>query len=690
MTSSSTLRLGAAAPTRGETTSAPIRRQRSNRQRAAIAAVLAAAAWLLPLTAHALRVDWLVLVVAWVGIAASLRAGRLLVDRLVLAGILLAGFLIVAGLLFSVWPWGLEPVPVGGFTLSVLALAAVIGGRRPQLPKRLVPTDAMIVGSGLLSWYYLNAPTTGKDFVHRLPYIASREDVFNHYTLFDAIHRVGGYAFLNPGAIKPYMSPGLWNPTAMEFYPPGMHYLFAVFDVFLRSDTDPGAPFGEYDRFIAYNAADLALLAAVVVWAARWIGGPGLAGWRRGFCCAVVGGLAAVGQLTTLFWQGFAAHAAGLTVLAVGVAVCSRPPRSVREQVLLLAAVVISSAFVYNLTAVMVSGMAAIAVAVYWRRIRELRWFAPLIGGSAICVALVPYVAQTFAGFSASAKFLMWGSAVDFSRVLLVAFVLAAGSAIVTRNGRRSPAWRAACASVVWCCALTVAMCCYAYIEVGGTTYYCEKLAEGVWVVSLACFGAVGLLLKPGPGLGSAGRLGRGASNLAAGVLTTGAGAVLTGVIPLASARMTDWIPQQDVTWGSAWRAGFISSDLSGPLTAIARHRILADGVPTIILFADWGQSNWRVSMFDAALNHDRGLITDRAIDGISRSDGLATMKLPKAGTPVPAKDESSLANLEDCIERSHVTLRIIVWNRDVADYLKVFGVANPRLGLRVVQLKDH
>src|SRR5437016_1943392 len=137
------------------------------RRRRGIAGItaLAAAAWLLPLAAHALRVDWLILIVAWIGIAALLRAGRLLVDRLVLAGILLAGFLIAAGLLFSVWPWGLEPVPVGGVTLSVVVLGGVVGGRRPRLPKRLVPTDALIVGAGALSWHYLSGPTAGKSFV---------------------------------------------------------------------------------------------------------------------------------------------------------------------------------------------------------------------------------------------------------------------------------------------------------------------------------------------------------------------------------------------------------------------------------------------------------------------------------------------------------------------------------------------
>jgi hypothetical protein len=105
------------------------------------------------------------------------------------------------------------------------------------------------------------------------------------------------------------------------------------------------------------------------------------------------------------------------------------------------------------------------------------------------------------------------------------------------------------------------------------------------------------------------------------------------------------------------------------------------------VVFDDWGQTNWRVSMFNAALNHDRGIITDRAIDAIMNSNGLGTLKLPETGNPIPAKDESSLTNLEALIKSSHVPLRIVVSNRDVADYLRAFGAADPGLKLKVVQL---
>ena len=93
--------------------------------------------------------------------------------------------------------------------------------------------------------------------------------------------------------------------------------------------------------------------------------------------------------------------------------------------------------------------------------------------------------------------------------------------------------------------------------------------------------------------------------------------------------------------------------------------------------------------MFVAALNHDRGLITDVGIDMIAGSDGLATMKLPKPGQKMADKNAASLANLENIVRQSTVPLRIVVWNRDVADYMKGFATDHPNYGLNVVWLKN-
>src|SRR5690348_15203265 len=72
------------------------------------------AAWVVPLLCQLLRVDWLLPPVL-LGVTASLLRGtRFLLDRLVLSFALLFGTACAAGLLISVWPWHMQPVPVAG------------------------------------------------------------------------------------------------------------------------------------------------------------------------------------------------------------------------------------------------------------------------------------------------------------------------------------------------------------------------------------------------------------------------------------------------------------------------------------------------------------------------------------------------------------------------------------------------
>src|SRR5262249_59721947 len=112
-----------------------------------------------PLLADLVGLDVVMLIVLLVGTASLLRAGRTLLDRLVLATGVLAGVLIAAGLLFSVWPWGLAPVPVAGSALTVLVLAGVVLRRRPSLPPRVTGSDVVLLGGGLLAGLVAAAPT---------------------------------------------------------------------------------------------------------------------------------------------------------------------------------------------------------------------------------------------------------------------------------------------------------------------------------------------------------------------------------------------------------------------------------------------------------------------------------------------------------------------------------------------------
>ena len=90
-----------------------------------------ALAWLLPLATHLIHADALLLVAVVAGLASLQRGTAGTVDRVVVSLAQLFPALCVAGLLFSVWPWHLHPVAVGGFALTVLVLLSLLTGRLP-------------------------------------------------------------------------------------------------------------------------------------------------------------------------------------------------------------------------------------------------------------------------------------------------------------------------------------------------------------------------------------------------------------------------------------------------------------------------------------------------------------------------------------------------------------------------------
>ncbi|MBM0274586.1 hypothetical protein [Micromonospora tarensis] len=98
------------------------------------------ACWVVPVAATAVHAAWLLPPVVLLGTASLLRSGRSLLDRMMLALALLAGLTCAVGLLFTVWPWGLHPVPVTGLALTVLTVAAVLSRRAPRLPRPAGPT----------------------------------------------------------------------------------------------------------------------------------------------------------------------------------------------------------------------------------------------------------------------------------------------------------------------------------------------------------------------------------------------------------------------------------------------------------------------------------------------------------------------------------------------------------------------
>ncbi|MBC3841254.1 hypothetical protein GXW82_15925 [Streptacidiphilus sp. 4-A2] len=383
-----------------------------------------AGAWLLPLLLDAVRLDVLLLPVLLLAVAAVIRVGGGLLDRLVVSGLLVSGALLVAGLPASVWPWRLDPVPVSGLLLSGIAAAAWAARRRPRLPWRVRGTDPLILGVGALVWHYVHRPVAGKPLADRFGYIMTVEDRVTHFSLFDTIHRVGGYAFLHQSAA----AASVQSPT-QSAYPQGSHFLLAWIDVFVRSDTALGSPAEAFSRYFTYILLGYAVLCALVVWAARWVGGPRLSGWQAALVCSVVAALLLKGPLALMIVQGFDSEEIGLVFLAVSMALLIRPAMGLAEYALTACAGLVTVAYVYNLYAVFVVIALLAGLLVQHRRHRGRRLLLGSALAAGVAVAVLPSVLSVLGPLDSGQQ------AASFGAVLPLDLGLVAGLGAVALLG---------------------------------------------------------------------------------------------------------------------------------------------------------------------------------------------------------------------------------------------------------------
>ncbi len=177
-------------------------------------------AGLVPAACHLLRADWVVPPLILVATASLLRGGQTLLDRLMLALMLLLGTACAAGLLLSVWPWGLDPPAVGGLALAVLVVIGTVLNRTPRLP-RPRPADALPVLAALGGFAYPGASYLRADFAGRINRAMAGEDLGRHLSIFDSIRQMGGYLFLDPTEAGRHVYAGIIR------YPQGFHFIAA-------------------------------------------------------------------------------------------------------------------------------------------------------------------------------------------------------------------------------------------------------------------------------------------------------------------------------------------------------------------------------------------------------------------------------------------------------------------------------
>ena len=297
-------------------------------------------AWVVPMVLYLVHADLVLPLLGLLGTAALLRGGRTLLDRLVLAVGLLVGATCAVGLVWSVWPWGL-PVPVCGWAFSVLVLIAALSGRRPRLP-RPGWVDALSVGAAGLLIADLSVPYLRQSgFDERVGILMSGRSSARHEAAFDD-RPDGGYLFLRQDQASDHIFSG------MVYYPQGWHLTAALLDGFVRRPSGtPGGP-AAFDHYIVWTLVGFGLLLLVLIWATQWLAGR-LHVLQRLLAVAVVAALALGTELPRLLVRGYPSETLGLSLALIVAALTIRPLASVREQPIVLGALLVGIGFVYYL-----------------------------------------------------------------------------------------------------------------------------------------------------------------------------------------------------------------------------------------------------------------------------------------------------------------------------------------------------
>jgi len=445
--------------------------------------------WLVPVATHLLGIDAVLPVVIWLGTASLLRSGRSLLDRVMLAAALLAGLVGPAGLLFSVWPWGLHPVPVAGVALTGLVVVSAVTGRRPQLPwaggvADVVTVAAALGVTGLVAWPLLHMSATG-----RLARFMLGEDIVRHFTVFDTIRRVGGYLYFHQDVAATTVQHGIAT------YPQGSHIATALLDNFVRSSTAAGSSLQAFEHYLWFYVAAFGFLVLSVLWAIRWVAGPSAAGWSFVPLAALGAGYLFLADGLPVFLFGFVSQIAAMALLASLIAVLVRPLRDLREQVLLVTALVVALSMTYYLFLLSAGVVVVIWVIRYRHRLAPARrWLAMalLVGAPLTVFAPLVNLDQAYSVRQLTDT----GSINPVNRHLLPLLLLPIAGGLATRFGRRSPAWRMVTVWLVVTAGSAAALWAYQHATVGNTSYYFEKALQQLLLVGLVASGAIPLLIR--------------------------------------------------------------------------------------------------------------------------------------------------------------------------------------------------
>jgi hypothetical protein len=639
-----------------------------------VIAALFAGAWVVPILTQLTRTDPLLVLLIVFGTGGLLRVGATIVDRLFITLALLLGLAIVGGLLFSVWPWGLQPIAVGGLGLTLLVAGYVWFGAPPPWrgwPRRLLGSDAvLLIGlvCGFLVAYWQSFSNAAGN---RLGEAGRTGDRLRQFSLFDSIHRYGGYTFLMQGKAKEAT-----DPAVLAVYPPGQHYIYALGDIFLRSSQNPGNAVDEMIRYNIWVSLGYGFMVASVAWAARWAAGPALKGWRRVFLVAAIAAFLSVGAFTSAIWCTWDSQVLGMAELA------------------LLAGLFIAICMTYELFAPFAVILIAVSLFVYRKRL--LPHWKPLLAVAIISapMALSEYAAAHQAGLNGSAAASQsTGFTIPLSWAVLTVLGCFSVLGFAARPTRRLPSARAGLIAVLLSALAVLALVVYVQPAALVNIYYFQKVVQAWAVVMMVGAGFFGHLLRR-PRLAVSGWKGLGIGVCALLLAIGGtrsfwwsADLNQPAVYPANDPNQgASWAPSASSTWASVWMVDGFKPDNINPLATLEHEHQLLTGIPTITVIYNDAGSNVNLSLQLSVLNQNAGLMsavnygtTADQYRGLSSAAGLvctgSNVATEASWSPQVLKN---LAQLEAGIKAVGVPIRVIVSTPALQSVLEQWGAQNP------------
>ncbi|WP_433614209.1 hypothetical protein ACQP2P_07705 [Dactylosporangium sp. CA-139114] len=550
-------------------------------------AALVAAAWLLVTGLVAARAAAVVPPLLLLATASLLRGGRSLLDRLMLAAAVLLGATCAAGLGFSVWPWGLHPVAVAGTAATALILLAAASGRRPSLPRPRWSDAVALAAAGVVglvaAWPVWHA---GAD--RRLAIMLDGEDLGRHAAVFDAIRRTGGYLFADHARAEHYVYGGMID------YPQGSHLLAGLLDGFVRSSgSDFGSGTAMLTHYLWFTIAGYTFLALALVWAAQWIAAGALTPARRLPLAALVAAVCAAGEMLELLSFGYPSQVLGLAEAVLLLALLVRPLPRVRDQLLLVAALLTAVGFTYYLYLPPVGLAALIWLGTHWRRAAR-RPVALALAALCGVAAAAPMAYGLLFADQAGALFTI--GYLVLSRDALAALAALVATGLLTRRGRHSRIWRRYALAFVPVAAFAGVLLAGQRMYGVGSGYYANKALYLVFALLLVGAGAVALHLPP-PAVSRRHR------SLPAAVPALVAIVALTG----AGRGDTPYQPQPGGSWGRAWLTGPVAARTDQARLLLRAAARLPDDAPVLVVGDDTGYESYRMTLFLSTIQRTSG-----------------------------------------------------------------------------------